>query len=122
MKTLVIDGNNFSNYEELCKEFNKTVFVGCYNQWTTGNLDGFNDLLREVDCTIIWKNFAQSKKNLSYSETVKYLKEILEHCHPSNRINVSQKIQRAESGAGPTILDWVLEIIAEHDNVILKLE
>jgi RNAse (barnase) inhibitor barstar len=121
MKTLIIDGKNHSNFEALCKEFRETVFVDSYNQWN-GNLDAFNDLLRDVDCTIIWKNFAQSKKKLSYSETVKILKERLEYCHPTNRPLVREDLQKAESAIGPTILDWVLEIIAEHDNVVLILE
>jgi len=58
VETFVIDGNNISNYAKLCKEFNNTVFAGFYNQWKPGNLDGFNDLLRDVNGTIIWKNFA----------------------------------------------------------------
>ncbi|WP_289140473.1 hypothetical protein [uncultured Brevibacillus sp.] len=121
METFVIDGDSFSSFEEFCKVFDKVVFANCYNRWT-GSLDAFNDLLRDVNCTIVWKNFAKSKMDLSYSETVKILKERLEYCPPINRPFVRKDLQRAESGIGPTVLDWLLEIIAEHDNVVLILE
>ncbi|MED1795178.1 hypothetical protein [Brevibacillus nitrificans] len=120
MKTFVIEGNNFHDYSGLCKEFNRTVFHDLL-QWN-GTLDAFNDLLRDIEGTIIWKNFAQSKKTLSYSETIKLLRERLEYCHPSNIPFVREKLKKAELGMGPTVLDWILEIISEDENVALILE
>ncbi|MED4752013.1 hypothetical protein [Brevibacillus choshinensis] len=121
MDTFVIDGNNFSTYKELCNEFNQVVFKGFYNQWH-GSLDAFNDLLRDVYGIILWKNFSKSKKDLSYLETVKILEERLEYCHPSNRSIVREELTQARSGKGPTILDWVLEIIAEQDIEVVIFE
>lgn len=121
MKTFVIDGNNFSNYREFCKEFSNTVFAGYYHEWT-GNLDAFNDYLFGQPYTLVWRNFTKSREDLSYPETVKHLNKRLANCHPSNRPRVRAELKNAESSIGPTILDWILEIIAKHDNIVLILE
>jgi hypothetical protein len=54
----------------------------------------------------------------------------LAECHPLNRDTVSIELAHARNGAGPTVFDWLVEIIREHgpggeeaeDNVRLILD
>ena len=100
------------------------------------NLDAFNDILRggfgtpEDGFTIRWKNHALSRERLGYPETVRQLEIRLQHCHSSNRAHVARQLDQARAGNGPTVFDWLVEIIRDHgpggqqeqDCVELKLE
>ena len=67
--TLRIDGNNFSDFEGLVREFNPAVF-GDDRTWY-GSLDQLNDCLRggfgapEGYFTIEWLNSHKSRKRIS---------------------------------------------------------
>ena len=89
MKTIILDGNNFSDMEgfycEIDKLFTKNL------QWKTGhNLDAFRDLLDGgfnvheygEPITVRWINYGKSKKELG-SETVLVLLEIMLECSDS---------------------------------------
>lgn len=127
-KIFVIEGDRISNYKEFCEEFSGVVLSGKY-QWN-GNLDAFNDILRggfgdiedDESFSIIWKASDKSKESLGYPETIKLLEERLKRCHPSNREWVGEQLKQAKNGEGATIYDWLLEIIAKHENVTLNLE
>jgi RNAse (barnase) inhibitor barstar len=127
-KIFIIDGKNFSNYKGLCKEFSNAVLSGKY-VWN-GSLDAFNDILFggfgdigiAEDYTIIWRNSVKSKKDLGYEETIEKLNERLRNCHPSNREFVLNEIKEAKANVGPTIFDWVVEIIHDNENVTLILD
>jgi hypothetical protein len=44
-------------------------------------------------------------------------------CHPDNRLSVQTRLDRAKQNAGPTLFDWLVEIIHEnHEFVQLTLE
>jgi hypothetical protein len=88
-------------------------------QWNpaTATLDGFNDVLRggfgtpDEGFTIRWKNHKASRQRLGYAETVRQLELQLTRCHPTNRVHVSRDLEQAQAGQGPTVFDWLTEII-----------
>lgn len=127
-KVFVVDGHNFSNFNEFCEEFSRVVLSGKF-EWN-GILDAFNDILRggfgeiefKEEYTIIWRNSDKSKSDLGYEETIMKLNEKLERCHPSNVEYVLQEIKDAKMNKGPTIFDTIKEIILDNENVTLILE
>ncbi|MCZ8511540.1 hypothetical protein O9H85_03635 [Paenibacillus filicis] len=60
--------------------------------------------------------------DLGYPETIKLLEERLKRCYPSNKEWVGEQLKHAKNGEGPTIYDWLLKIIPEHENVTINLE
>lgn len=113
-----IDGLRFSTLEEFFGEFFRTATP----EWnpSSPNLDGFNDVLRggfgtpEEGFTIRWKNHEVSRERLGYSETVRQLEQRLAQCHPTNRNRVSEDLKQAQAQQGPTVFEWVIEIIRNH--------
>jgi RNAse (barnase) inhibitor barstar len=132
MKTYEIDGENFSTLEEFYDEISRVVIPGA--AWGR-NLDAFNDILRggfgtpDEGFVLRWKNHDVSRQRLAYAETVRQLEKRLKRCHPTNRQWVRSELDLARAGQGPTVFDWLLEILAVHgaggeeaqDNVQLDL-
>jgi RNAse (barnase) inhibitor barstar len=107
MKTLIIDGNNFSDLAEFYNEVESKLTKNL--DWKIGrNLDAFNDVLRggfgqfdyKEKITLIWQNAKKSKSALGYKETIKYLKAKMERCHPSNIPKVKKELANAKKGKG----------------------
>lgn len=129
----VVDGACFSTLEEFAAHFNDQV-LGGYD-WS-GNLDAFNDILRggfgtpDGGFVLVWKNSALSRERLGYGETVAQLERRLRTCHPENREAVAFELETAQDGAGPTVFDWLVEILQDHgpfgtqseDGVELRLQ
>lgn len=113
----VIDGNSFSTLEEFYAEISCVLIPGV---WWGENLDGFNDILRggfgtPPDGFILrWRNSDISRQNLGYTETVKQLETRLVQCHPDSRGHVELALKLATEHDGPTVFDWLVEIIEEH--------
>eukprot|EP00567_Pseudictyota_dubia_P001035 CAMPEP_0197463950 /NCGR_PEP_ID=MMETSP1175-20131217/63137_1 /TAXON_ID=1003142 /ORGANISM="Triceratium dubium, Strain CCMP147" /LENGTH=139 /DNA_ID=CAMNT_0042999827 /DNA_START=131 /DNA_END=550 /DNA_ORIENTATION=- len=112
-----IDGKDFSTLEEFYKTVSRVLIPNA--QWGH-NLDAFNDILRggfgtpDGGFVLRWLNSDLSRQRLGYPETVRQLERRLNRCHPSNRGSVAQKIKEAKGGIGPTVFDWLVEIIAIH--------
>lgn len=132
MRTYEIDGQDFATLEEFYDEVSRVVIPGA--AWGR-NLDAFNDILRggfgtpDEGFTLRWKNHGISRQRLGCPETVRQLEKRLERCHPANRKKVSEDLGRARAGEGPTVFEWLVEIITVHgeggkeheDNVRLDL-
>ena len=130
---IVIDGSRTVSLEAFYDEFSCVALDGSF--WGR-NLDAFNDALRggfgtpEGGFALRWSNSTASRVLLGYPETVRQLKLRLERCHPSNVKHVKGELSDAERGVGPTVFDWLVEIIAVHgpggdeaeDNVQLILD
>src|SRR3954452_12791660 len=77
-----------------------------------GNLDAFEDCLRggfgtpDEGYAIRWQHSEVSKQALGYPETVRQLELRLMRCHASNIPLVSEELEMARSGQGPTVFDW----------------
>jgi RNAse (barnase) inhibitor barstar len=112
-----IDGAAFSTLEGFYEEVSRKVIP---NAAWGHNLDAFNDILRggfgtpDGGFVFRWKNSDLSRQRLSYSETVRQLELRLQRCHPTNRVSVATKLDRAKKATGPTVFDWVVEIIQVH--------
>ena len=112
-----IDGSRFATLEEFYEEVSEVLIPG--ESWGR-NLDAFNDILRggfgtpPEGFTIDWKNHAMSKQRLGYDETVRQLEIRLGTCHPSNRDKVMRDLEHARRHQGPTVFDWLVDIIRIH--------
>ncbi|WP_066772982.1 barstar family protein [Croceicoccus mobilis] len=117
-KEYILDGSKVTSLDAFYDAISDTLIPGAY--WGR-NLVAFNDILRggfgtpEGGFILRWANSGASRERLGYAETVKQLEKRLEQCHPSNRQHVRADLSRAKQGEGPTVFDWLLEIIREHD-------
>jgi hypothetical protein len=84
------------------------------------NLDAFNDILRggfgppAGGFTLRRRNHDTSRERLGYPETVRQLELRLARCDPSNRDQVAADLAAARLATGPTVLDWLVDIIRQH--------
>jgi RNAse (barnase) inhibitor barstar len=128
----ILDGNNFKTLEEF---YDEITAIFSLPSWWGRNLDAFNDVLRsdfmpDHGYIIIWKNSHLSKQFLGYEETVRQLTKRLERGHPDNVLFIQKQIDEAKRRIGPTVFDWLVEIIRNHclggneeeDNAELILE
>ena len=115
--TYEIDGAYFSTLEGFYEEVSNKLIPGAL--WGK-NLDAFNDILRggfgtpDGGFVLKWRNSKLSRERLGYAETVRQLERRLQRCHPSNRESVSKDLANAKQGIGPTVYDWLIEIIGAH--------
>jgi RNAse (barnase) inhibitor barstar len=112
-----IDGLDFATLEEFYIVVSRILIPGA--EWGH-NLDAFNDILRggfgtpEGGFILRWKNSTVSRERLGYEETVRQLEHRLTRCHATNRQSVGKDLERAQQGVGPTVFDWLVEIIEVH--------
>jgi RNAse (barnase) inhibitor barstar len=112
-----INGRDFATLQEFYDVISRVLIPGA--EWGR-NLDAFNDILRggfgtpNSGFVLRWKNSAVSHERLGYPETVRQLERRLACCHPTNRQSVSEDLERAQRGVGPTVFDWLVEIIEVH--------
>src|SRR5688572_6797192 len=112
-----IDGRDFTTLEEFYEVISQVLIPGF--EWGH-NLDAFNDILRggfgtpEDGFVLRWTNSTLSRERLGYPETVRQLEQRLGRCHPSNRGWVDEELQLARRNVGPTVFDWLVEIIQIH--------
>jgi len=112
-----IDGRDFATLQDFCGVVSRVLIPGA--EWGH-NLDAFNDILRggfgtpEGGFVLRWVNSAVSRERLGYPETVRQLERRLTRCHPLNRQSVGEDLERARQGLGPTVFDWLVEIIEVH--------
>jgi RNAse (barnase) inhibitor barstar len=115
--TYEIDGIRFGTLEAFYDEISRVLIPGA--EWGH-NLDAFNDILRggfgtpEGGFVLRWVNAELSRERLGHAETVRQLEQRLERCHPSNRPSVARDLEQARRGEGPTVFDWLLDILAVH--------
>lgn len=132
-KEYQIDGSKITSLDTFFDEVSRTLIPD--HKWGR-NLDAFDDILSggfgtpPEGFTLTWSQAALSKENLGYAKTIEYLEEKLRRCHPGNRESVRADITSARAQIGPTLFDWLVEIIRDHgpggekaeDNVRLVLD
>jgi RNAse (barnase) inhibitor barstar len=117
VKEISLDGARVNSLESFWDEVERSLIPGA--SWGR-NLDAFNDILRggfgtpENGFTLKWEHSAKSKKSLGYRETARQLSLRLARCHPENRGRVAKELSLAERRIGPTVFDWLVEIIKCH--------
>ena len=114
---LVLDGTRISSLESFWDEVSRSLIPGA---WWGRNLDAFNDILRGGFGTppdgvfLRWKESEPARAFLGYPEPIQQLKKRLAECHPDNVFHVAVELEKAKQGRGPTVFDWLEEIIREH--------
>jgi RNAse (barnase) inhibitor barstar len=122
----VIDGQHFATLDDFYEEIGRVLIPG--QQWGR-NLDAFNDILSWPSLEagepylLTWKNAALSKQRLGHAAMTEKLEQMLRTCHQSNVPSVTERLQAAREGKGPTLFDWLVEIIRENKEYVnLRLE
>ncbi len=129
----ILDGRKVTSLETFYRQVSHVLIPGAV--WGH-NLDAFDDILRggfgtpEKGFILRWVHSDASRDCLGYPETVRQLELRLRECHPQNCDRVQRELDEASSGVGPTVFDWLVEIISRHgrggeeaeDNVRLVLE
>ncbi|MDB5343789.1 MAG: hypothetical protein JWP89_2166 [Schlesneria sp.] len=114
--TYEIDGQSFSTLDEFYGVISRTLIPGV--DWGQ-NLDAFNDILRgdygtpEGGFVLRWVNSEQSRERLGYLETIRFLERRIKESDPDYDFIVAE-IEMAREGFGPTVFDWLVEIIRVH--------
>ncbi len=119
----VIDGANFGDVTGFVAECNHTFVRAFGGEWT-GNLDAFDDYLwwGDGEYTLVWRNAAKSQVDLGHAAMVDWLEANVRVRHPRNHPSAVVRLNRARRGKGPTLFDWLVEIIRDNEHVCLLLE
>jgi hypothetical protein len=124
-ETYVIDGEDFDDLEGFDEAVGRALIPG---QPCPRNLDAFNDILfwpseGTGPYTLIWRDSARSRRRLGHEALARKLEAMLRTCQPSNVPEFRLRLDRARRGEGPTLFDWLVEIIEDNkDDVRLRLE
>jgi hypothetical protein len=70
----------------------------------------------------VWRDARLARRHLSHTETAKELQRRLARCHFTARPTVERDLAAAQQGVGPTVFDWLVQIIREHENVEFELQ
>lgn len=126
MKKITIEGKNINNIETFYEEVNR-VFMLHENWKIAQSLDAFNDMLYgsfgeikgKEKIQLIWKDIEQNQKSLGFQTTLEFYQNKLKSPEIFNRKFVLSKIDELHNGVGLTFFEIILEIIADHENIIL---
>jgi hypothetical protein len=112
-----LDGSRVDSLVAFYEEVSRVLIPG---EFWGRNLDAFNDVLRggfgtpDDGFQFVWRDHAISRQRLGYPETARQLELRLARCHPSNRGRAHVELEQARAGVGPTVFDWLVEIIRCH--------
>jgi len=123
-KFIRIQGEHIRTLEDFYSEFGRAV--NGPGGYFGNNLDAFRDCLRggfgiEPPFLIAWENSDRSRLALGYPETVRQLRKRLDSCHPDSQELVRVQLNEALSERGPTVFDWLVEIMRSADGISLDL-
>ena len=126
MKKIIIEGKNINNIEIFYEEVNR-VFMSHENWKIAQSLDAFNDMLYgsfgeikgKEKIQLIWKDIEQNQKSLGFQTTLEFYQNKLKSPEIFNQKLVLSKIDELHNGVGLTFFEIILEIITDHENIIL---
>ncbi|MFE6744193.1 barstar family protein [Streptomyces sp. NPDC057686] len=114
----VLDGTQVRTLEDFWRVAGESIGCGGY---FGRNLDAFADCLRggfgtpdDGDYLIEWSDHEVSRQNLGHPETARQLELMLGRCHPTHKASMGVRLAEARAGRGPTVFDWLVEIIDEE--------
>ncbi len=117
-----VDGAHFKTLEGFYEEISRKLTPDA--TWAE-SLDGFRCILQGGFGTptngfvLVWQHSALSRERLGYAETVRQLEKQLADC-PDKQFRL--QLEQAQSGQGPTVFDWVVDIIRERPEIELVLD
>jgi hypothetical protein len=111
-KTIILDGQHFTDFEGFVAEVME-AFSGKVDWLWNGNLDTFETLLDEVEgkYCLVWNRADLSRHCLGHQAMVRWLANNIQRCHPDNIMAVAERLRLTRLGQGPTLFDWLVEII-----------
>ena len=126
MKKIIIEGKNINNIETFYEEVNR-VFMRNEDWKIAQSLDALNDMLYgsfgeikgKEKIQLIWKDIEKNQKSLGFQTTLDFYQNKLKSPEIFNQNFVINKINELENGLVLTFFEIVLEIIADHPNIIL---
>ena len=126
MKKIIIEGKNINNIETFYEEVNR-VFMLHENWKIAQSLDAFSDMLYgsfgeikgKEKIQLIWKDMEQNQKSLGFQTTLEFYQNKLKSPQIFNHKFVLSKIDELHNGVGLTFFEIILEIITDHENIIL---
>ena len=126
MKKIIIEGKNINNIETFYEELNR-VFMSQENWKIAQSLDAFSDMLYgsfgeikgKEKIQLIWKDIEQNQKSLGFQTTLEFYQNKLKSPEIFNQKLVLSKIDELHNGVGLTFFEIILEIITDHENIIL---
>ena len=126
MKKIIIEGKNINNIETFYEEVNR-VFMLHENWKIAQSLDAFSDMLYgsfgeikgKEKIQLIWKDMEQNQKSLGFQTTLEFYQNKLKSPEIFNHKFVLSKIDELHNGVGLTFFEIILEIITDHENIIL---
>ena len=126
MKKIIIEGKNINNIETFYEEVNR-VFMSQENWKIAQSLDAFSEMLYgsfgeikgKEKIQLIWKDMEQNQKSLGFQTTLEFYQNKLQSPEIFNHKFVLSKINELHNDVGFTFFEIVLEIIANHDNIML---
>ncbi|MFK4225526.1 barstar family protein [Streptomyces sp. NPDC019890] len=125
-RTYVIDGAEVTGLDSFWRVIGEAVNGpgGYFGR----NLDSFADCLSggmgtpdDGDFAIEWRDHERSRTALGRDETVRQLQLRLRRSHPLSRDAIQEQLDRAKAGLGPTVFDWLVEIMEERAPGALRL-
>jgi hypothetical protein len=121
--TITIDGQKFADFESFVRIAAEALSEHG-DPWWNGNLDALDEILDSVPGTyrIVWERSDFSRHCLGHAAMVNWLIANLKYCHPSNVLAVAERLRKARLEEGPTLFDWLVEIIREHKQIELLLK
>ena len=126
MKKIIIEGKNINNIETFYEEVNRVFML--HEKWKIAqSLDAFNDMLYgsfgeikgKEKIQLIWKDMEQNQNTLGFQTTLEFYQNKLKSPEIFNQKLVLSKIDELHNGVGLTFFEIILEIIADHENIIL---
>lgn len=126
LKQITICGTNIIDIATLYKEINRVFMQN--EDWKIGeSLDAFNDLLYggfgEISgnepVQLIWENFEFNQNALGLQTTIGFYEKKLLQPEIFNASFSRKKLEELSNGNGQTYMEIILEIIGEHQNIIL---
>lgn len=119
MKEYIIDGNDFSTYNDAYIKIREVISDNKEKEAIT-----IRDLaLKYINepASFIWKNSEKSKSDLDYTETVIFLKRRLQSVPLHELVPTLKEIRDAENKQGLTLFDKVIDALT-IDNLELILK
>jgi hypothetical protein len=126
---IIMEGNNFNSLEGFFEEAIKKLTHNL--DWKPGkSLDAVNDLLRGgfgihgygEPIHLHWKNSEKSRKDLGWSETIRFMEKRLKTANRKNNVVLSKELLAAKRHEGQTLFEMIENMIKAYDFIELSME
>ena len=125
--TYTIDGLACRDFASTIIEYNR-VFDSWWGEgYWNGNLDAFNDIIDwPNDCeeyALVWSESEAAREHLGHQAMAEWLRNKIGECVPGAPAwdDWQRRLADAERAQGPTMFEWLVEIIQSHPQIELRL-